>query len=71
MLTVKQVAEKLNCSVSHVYALVDAGELKCHRIGMGKRAGIRVSDGQLQEFLQGSEGTPLPSSPLKLKNLSL
>ena len=39
---VSQVAEKLNVSESIVYALIDAGRLACHRIGLG-RGTIRVS----------------------------
>ena len=47
MLRVKQVAERLNCSVSTVYSLVEAGKLGHHRC-----PGIRVSEEQLTAFLE-------------------
>lgn len=50
MLKVNQVAEELNVSQSVVYALIDAGRLACHRIGVG-RGTIRVSTEDLDAYL--------------------
>jgi len=50
MLKVSQVAEKLNVSESIVYALITAGRLGSHRIGVG-RGTIRVSTEDLEADL--------------------
>jgi excisionase family DNA binding protein len=62
MLKVSQVAERLNCSISTVYSLVESGKLGHHRC-----PGIRVSDEQLASFLDGTEQEPgtLPRSMAK------
>jgi excisionase family DNA binding protein len=46
MLKINQVAERLNCSVSTVYALIGSGSLGHHRC-----PGVRVSEEQLQAYL--------------------
>ena len=50
MLKVSQVAERLNCSISTVYSLVESGKLGHHRC-----PGIRVSEEQLAAFLEGTK----------------
>jgi len=50
MLKISEVAERLNVSESLVYALVEAGRLSCHSIGVG-RGTIRVSTEDLDAFL--------------------
>lgn len=73
LLKVEDVAERLNCSISNVYNLVHAGDLRCYRIGRGK-GGIRFSDEQVFDFLQRREicgeqsARPLPG-PAKVKEL--
>jgi excisionase family DNA binding protein len=66
MLTVKDVAGRLNCSESFVYELLASGELKHFRLGKGQ-GGKRVSEEQLQEYLltreHGGEGRPQPAPP--------
>ena len=57
MLKVSQVAERLNCSISTVYALVESGKLGHHRC-----PGIRVSEGQLTAFLEGTKQEQGPVS---------
>lgn len=47
MLTAKQVAEKLQISLSQIYKLVSSGELQCYRIGKA----IRISEEQLAGYL--------------------
>ena len=67
---VSQVAEKLNVSESIVYALIDAGRLACHRIGVG-RGTIRVSTEDLNAYLascreeKGEEPRPAPRPRLR------
>lgn len=48
MLKVQQVAERLNVSVSKVYAMVENGTLAHHKIG----GSVRVSEEMLTEYLQ-------------------
>jgi excisionase family DNA binding protein len=55
MLTVKQAAQYLNCSESLVYGLIAAGRLRCHRIGLGKQGGMRITKDALQQFLKARE----------------
>ncbi len=53
LLTVGEVAERLNASRSFVYQLVESGRLVAHRIGTGRGA-IRVSEEDLASFLEAS-----------------
>lgn len=72
MFTVKQAAERLNCSVACIYNLVAAGRLSCHRIGL-RRGCIRISPAQLDAFLAETEQErkqeevlpPLPTGTFK------
>lgn len=50
MLTVDQAASQLQVSRSLVYSLIEAGKLKCHRIGTG-RGTIRLSPADIELFL--------------------
>jgi excisionase family DNA binding protein len=79
LLKVSQIAERLNCSNSTVYALVEGKKLGCHRIGNGRGA-IRVSEDDLQTYLEsnhvvppnrGGEITPPPRPRVKLKHIRL
>ena len=78
MMKVGDVAKRLNCSPSLVYALIESGRLKCHVIGNGRQGGKRVSEEQLQEYLRGTEkggearapGKP-PAKPIKLRHLEV
>ncbi len=51
---VKDVAQRLDVRVGTVSALVASGELRCHRVVIG-RGTIRVSEGHLAEFLAATE----------------
>lgn len=53
MLTVKDVAARLNVSVNCVYQLVNTGKLRCYRIGVGRGA-IRVDESDVSGFLEKS-----------------
>lgn len=51
LMTAQEVAEFLRVKRKFVYTLIKRGELKCYRIGNAHD--IRVSDEQLQEYLNG------------------
>ena len=74
LMKVSAVAERLNASESFVRAAIADGRLKHYRLG---RAGLRVSEAQLVEFLAATEkggSQPAPESPprpVKLRHLSL
>ena len=52
LLTVRQVAERLNCSESLVYQLVDSGRIAVVRIGNG-RGTIRLRPEDVDEYIEG------------------
>lgn len=54
MLKVSQVAKVLNCSASTVYQLIETGKLGHHRC-----PGVRVSDQQIQDYLESTKRGPL------------
>jgi len=75
MLTVAQVAERLQVSTQIVYALVAEGKILAHRIGLG-RGTIRVAEADLQEYLLSCKQDVQrieapPSSRRRLKHLRL
>lgn len=53
MLKVSQVAKLLNCSVSTTYQLIETGKLGHHRC-----PGVRVSEEQLQAYLESTRRDP-------------
>src|SRR5436305_120966 len=55
MLTVRQVAGRLNISVGLVYALCNQGKLSFERYGLG-RGTIRVSEESLARYRAGAGG---------------
>lgn len=51
LLTVRQVANELNCSVTHVYNLIGADEIDAQNIAAdGKRKSWRISSEALERF---------------------
>ncbi len=71
LLTVKDVAERLNVSASCVYQLVESGRLPHHRIGLGRGA-IRFSEDDIAGFLHECRQITVIRSPgRKLKHLKL
>jgi excisionase family DNA binding protein len=75
MLTVTQVAERLNLSKQSVYALVDSGDLASHRFGK-RRGSIRISEADLEAYITASrqEKVEKPirrTSRPRLKHISL
>lgn len=69
MLTVTEVAKRLNCSESLVYALCAEGKLLHHRIGVG-RGTIRVTEEQLAKLLEECERRGA-RTPAELKHIRL
>lgn len=64
LLTVKDVAARLNVSISCVYQLIEAGKLPHHRIGLGRGA-IRCSESDIAEFLASNRETSSPNDSAK------
>jgi excisionase family DNA binding protein len=68
MYKVAEVAARLKCSPSFVYEVIANGELQHYRLGKGQ-GGIRVSEAQLEQFLEGRERgtdpTLRPNKPAK------
>ncbi len=64
LMTVEDVARRLNVSDSFVYGSIADGRLKHHRLGKGQ-GGIRVSEAQLAAFLRLTErgGEEIPPEP--------
>lgn len=62
--TVKEVSEILKCGVNFVYKLIDAGQLRCLKLGNTK-----VRKSTLEEFLAKWEGYDLtdPTNPVKIE----
>jgi excisionase family DNA binding protein len=61
VLRVKQVAERLNLSVSKIYELVESGELPHHRFG----GAIRVSEEQIAEYMNRTKRERKSAAPPK------
>lgn len=62
-LTVREVAARLKISNSLVYQLIASKDLACHRIGKGRGGSIRVSEENLQTYLDGRLTTPIAPEP--------
>ena len=61
MMTIPEVATRLRIAVSTVYALVETGKLGAFRLGPHEGA-IRVSDDQLQAYLDACCSLPHPEN---------
>lgn len=73
MLQLNQVAERLACSISNVYSLVESGKLGSFRVGANGK-GYRVSEDQLNAFLEErreSRHKEVPAFPKKLNPIKL
>ena len=60
MLRVPQVAQRLNCSPSTVYGLIESGKIGHHRC-----PGVRVSEEQLAAYLEKTKREREDPSPMK------
>ncbi|MCY2967400.1 MAG: helix-turn-helix domain-containing protein [Planctomycetota bacterium] len=75
LLKPRQLAERLNVSLSTVYGLIETGKIACHRIGRGRGA-VRVSEEDLADYLASCRNaeknqTKPPRPRVKLKHLKL
>ena len=57
LLKVRQVAERLACSIATVYALIERQELVAVKIGVGG-GGVRVKPEDLNEFIEARRTAP-------------
>ena len=64
LMTIPEVAERLRCSESFVYARMADGSLKHYALGTGRGA-KRVSESQLLEFMKDRERGSEPAPPLR------
>lgn len=62
MLRLREVAERLGCSISNVYALKDAGLLAVIRTGAGGK-GFVVEEAELERFIRERREHPGKSAP--------
>jgi excisionase family DNA binding protein len=71
MLTVKQVAERLQCSAATIYELCSLKKIRHARIGKGRA--IRIREEDLEAYLTGRAvgPEPLPPVPAKLRHLRI
>lgn len=67
MLTIQQVAERLNVSARLVYKLASTGALKAYRIG----GAIRITTAQLAEYLRQCELPQPERQQRRLRHLDL
>jgi excisionase family DNA binding protein len=54
MLTIKEAARRLGVSRSLAYVLIEKGLLSCHRIGTGPRGILRITEAQLEAYLEST-----------------
>jgi len=52
LLTIAQVAKRLNISPSATANLIHRGELRCVKLGAGLRAPVRVDEADLETYIQ-------------------
>ena len=57
MLTVEQVAERLQVHRDTVYAWIRSGQLPGYRIG-GRKAGFRIKQSDLERFVEARREQP-------------
>jgi excisionase family DNA binding protein len=69
LLTIREVASRLNVSRSTVYNAIDTGVLPHHRFGRG-RGTIRVSEEQLEQFLARAEVERPPTEAMSLREVT-
>lgn len=74
MLTIREVASRLNASPSLVYDLLKHGRLPFIRIGTKRQGGLRIRECDLDEFLESNRRVAVhATTPVKvrLKHLKL
>ena len=56
-LTIPETADRLRCSVRHVYNLIDEGRIKPADISIGPRSKTRISDAEVDRFITAATRT--------------
>lgn len=69
LLRLREVAQRLTCSLSNVYALIEAGVLPKHRVGLKK--GFRVAEEDLLAYLNRVRENTTEGINPKTKTLSI
>lgn len=64
MNTVKETANRLRVSESTIYALIRSGQLRSHRVGLG-RGVIRISDAAIEEYLGTTASEPIAPATVR------
>jgi excisionase family DNA binding protein len=62
VLDVKSAAKRLGVSKSLCYLLIERGLLGCYRIGTGRRGVLRVSELQIESYLESRRQDAVPRS---------
>jgi biotin operon repressor len=52
MLSLEEIAAKLECSRAHVFNLIEGGDLGCINIGTGKTKYYRIPAAEWEKFLR-------------------
>ena len=61
LLSPTHVAERLDCSLPHIYGLIAAGRLRAEKIkATGTRSKTRIRDDDLIAFIEANTRTPPP-----------
>ncbi len=60
LLTAKQVAELLGCSLGNVYGLLESGQLP--RVRIGRQKGYRIAESDLSIFIEQRKSGPVSAS---------
>ena len=73
--TPAEVAEILRASRSHVYDLIQAGDIAVHRISRGRRGAVRISEDDLRDYLARcrveTRNAPSVTTTRKLKHIRI
>lgn len=72
LLTPRQVANRLNCSRSLVYKLIDEGRLSAARVGLGsQRPHLRIKPEDLEAYINSPPADGGPDNGEGLQHIKL
>jgi excisionase family DNA binding protein len=57
LLTRKEAAARLRIALRTLDRRLASGEIKCHRLGYGPRAPVRISEAELKDYLESAANT--------------
>lgn len=64
LLTIRETARHLRCSIANVYALIERGHLPAVRVGRSK--GLRIDPRDLAEFIDRRKEQRRPLPPCRI-----